>query len=322
MPSSKRNARAQSAVAGTTASAPGKVILFGEHAVVFGEPAISAAISMRTVVTATPSDSSTMNGAPLREDAGSYPFHALRITGSGAHSLTVRSDIPPGAGLGSSAALTVAVVGALRNEYSRAAVAETAFSVELAAQGRASPVDTSTSTHGSGVYVDQKEGDNLLWSIAKGDVRWHIHHLDVPPLSIVIGFTGRGAPTGPLVANVHRLYAKFEVARNAIREIGNVSAEARKKLRAGDVVGLGGLMDLNQKLLSIIGVSSPEIERLLDAVRPFSYGAKLTGAGGGGSIISLTERPERVSDAIRRRGFTPFECTIGEEGLRSGNAEG
>lgn len=303
-------------------SAPGKVILFGEHAVVFGEPAIAAALNLRTGVLAEDSASNMLNGIPLHGESNPYPYFALKLTESGPMNLTVSSDIPPGAGLGSSAALTVATVASLRPDYGPERVASTSFEVELLAQGRASPIDTSTSTHGGAVYVDRKEGSNVLWTIKKGDVTWHIHHAEVPHLDIVIGFTGKGAATGPLVENVRRLHSRFETAREAVAEIGAVTVEARKRMRDGDIVGIGELMDRNQQLLSILGVSTDEIARLIDAVRPYSYGAKLTGAGGGGSVISLTDRPEKVAEAIRKKGFIPYTCTIGGEGLRRDNGPG
>ena len=304
------------------ASAPGKVILFGEHAVVFGEPAIAAALNLRTAVLAEDSASKMLNGIPLHRESNPYPYFALELTGSGPMNLTVNSDIPPGAGLGSSAALTVATVGSLRPEYGPERVATMAFEVELMAQGRASPIDTSTATHGGAVFVDRKAGTGLLWTIRRGDVTWHIHHTEVPPLNLVIGFTGRGAATGPLVENVRRLHSRFETAREAVAEIGAVTVEARKRMREGDVVGIGELMDRNQRLLSMLGVSSDEIASLIDAVRPYSYGAKLTGAGGGGSVISLTDRPEKVAEAIRKKGFIPYICSIGGEGLRLDNGPG
>lgn len=306
----------------TTASAPGKVILFGEHAVVFGKPAIATALSLRTVVSAEPATTSTINGIPLRVESNPYPYHALELTGNTATSLNVKSDIPPGAGLGSSAALSVAIIGAMRTSMEAGDVAEKAFEVELRAQGRASPIDTSTATHGKGVYVDRREGDDFLWSISRKDVVWNIHHIEVPSLKIVVGYTGEGAPTGPLVENVRRLHSRFETARNAIDEIGAISEEARRKLIDRDIVALGELMDRNQRLLSVVGVSSGIIERLIDAVRPFCYGAKLTGAGGGGSIITLTDKPDKVSEAIRKRGFIPIDCSIGGNGLEVEKSEG
>ncbi len=148
---------------------------------------------------------------------------------------------------------------------------------------------------------------------------WNIHHLDVPPLDIVIGYTGKGAATGPLVENVRRLHSRYELARDAVSEIGVIAEEARRRLSENDVVRIGELMDRNQKMLSLIGVSSRDIENLIDAVRPFSYGCKLTGAGGGGSIISLTDRPKKVEEAIRKRGFIPYVARLGNHGLKRGN---
>lgn len=303
-------------------SSPGKIILFGEHAVVFGEAAIAAAINLRTRAVVTEYRENRFNGFPLRKDMHAYPYHSFSLTGATGKSASVESSIPPGGGMGSSAALSTSLVAALNNDGNEARTASIAFNVELGAQGRASPLDTSTSAHGYGVFISSSRVSSEIWSISSGTVTWHIGHVDVGRMTVVAGYTGSGAATGHMVDKVRRLWEKYPTARDAVSEIGGISQDAMKALRGGDMVALGRLMDRNQRLLSVLGVSTKELDQLIDAVRPFSYGAKLTGAGGGGCIIALTDRPEKAGEAIAARGGVPIICRTGEEGLRRETPEG
>ncbi len=297
-------------------STPGKVILFGEHAVVFGEAAIAVAINLRTRAVVVESNEDRFNGFPLRKEVHAYPYYAFNLTGASGKSATADSSIPAGGGMGSSAALSVSLVAALMNSSDAAKVAPVAFNVELAAQGRASPVDTSTSAHGYGIFISRNPVPSEIWAVSGNPGTWHIGHLDVKQMGIVAGYTGRSSATGPMVERVKRLCAKYPTARDAVSEIGTISQDARKLLDSGDMASLGLLMDRNQRLLSVLGVSTRELDQLIDAVRPFSFGAKLTGAGGGGCIIALTDKPEKAAEAITKRGGVPFICRTGEEGLR------
>ena len=303
-------------------SAPGKIILFGEHAVVFGEAAIAVAINLRTRAVVTDAEENRFNGLPLRREAHDYPYYSFNLTGASGKSATVDSSIPAGGGMGSSAALSTSLVAALNNDGNAAKTASIAFNVELSAQGRASPLDTSTSAHGSGVYISSNAVPSELWTVSGGGSTWHIGHVDVRQMAIVAGYTGAGAATGPMVAKVRRLWEKYPTARDAVSEIGTIAPDAMKALHSGDTVALGRLMERNQRLLSVLGVSTKELDHLIDAVRPFSYGAKLTGAGGGGCMIALTDRPEKAAKAIATRGGIPFICSTGEEGLRRDTVEG
>lgn len=303
------------------ASAPGKIILLGEHAVVFGQPAIALAIDLRLSCRVTPAKADTLNGGPMSEWSSPYIFAALRKAWSGGHlSIETSSAIPSGSGMGSSAAVTVALLAALAHASGRKLeereIATQAFEVESAAQGRASPVDTSVSTHGKGVFVDSHQRGDLLWHIRRDSREWYIHHLEAPGLSIVVGYTGINAPTGPLVAKVKRFADRSTFAKDIIKEIGQVTLEGADRLRRNDVEGLGRLMTKDHKLLAILGVSHPQLDRLVHASLPYSYGAKLTGAGGGGSMIALTDSPEKVAEAIRFKGGTPFVVRTGAPGVR------
>jgi len=303
------------------ASAPGKIILLGEHAVVFGQPAVALAIDLRLRCRVAPSKAHTLNGAPLSERSHPYIFSALQQAWKGAGlSVETSSMLPSGSGMGSSAAVTVAFLATLAQasgqELQQRTLANQAFEVESQVQGRASPIDTSASTHGEGIFVSGRGGEELLWHIQRDTREWFIHHCDVPRLSIVVGFTGINAPTGPLVAKVKRYTDHTTFARDIIEEIGQVTMEGMKCLKANDLSGLGALMTRDHKLLAILGVSHPRLDKLVQASLPYSYGAKLTGAGGGGSMIALTDHPEMVAEAIKRKGGVPFLVKTGVPGVR------
>lgn len=304
-----------------TVSAPGKIILLGEHAVVFGKPAIALGIDMRLTCTVEKGTENLVNGQPLSDRFHSYMHAAVRDHWTGGPlNITIDSQIPSGSGLGSSAALTVALLGAMSEMHGgidEENIARLAFDVESTVQGRASPIDTSVSSHGQGIFIDSASHENMLWHIKRDSRQWYVHHCPVPDLTFVIGFTGVRAPTGPLVAKVKRYVDRTRFARDVVDEIAAVTTEGLKRLRDRDVVALGGLMSRDHNLLAILGVSSPDLQRLVDAALPFSYGAKLTGAGGGGSMIALTDRPEKVAGAISRRGGVPYIVRTSVDGVRS-----
>jgi mevalonate kinase len=195
-------------------------------------------------------------------------------------------------------------------------VARDAFEIESIVQGRASPIDTSTSAHGSGIFVNKVKGEDFIWELAKDIRHWDIHHCDVPQLNLVVGFTGISAATGPLVAKVKRFADKSKFAREIIEEIGQLTIEGREALRRNDAVKLGSLMTRDQKLLAILGVSCQALDDLIYASLPYSYGAKLTGAGGGGSMIALTDRPDQVAEIIRGKGGYPIKVRTGAPGVK------
>jgi len=209
----------------------------------------------------------------------------------------------------------VAALSKMRSQFSEQYVASTGFEVESEVQGRASPIDTSTCTHGHGVFVDRSPGENLLWEIKRDTRRWFIHHCEVPEMDMVVGYTGVVAHTGPLVAKVKRFADRSKFGKEIIEEIGSLTLDGLKKLKTGDKVALGELMTKNQKLLAILGVSSPELDRLIKVSLPYSYGAKLTGAGGGGSMIALTDRVKDVCEVIKKRGCTPIVVRTGAKGV-------
>ncbi len=302
------------------ASAPGKLILFGEHAVVFGEPALSTAINLRTEVFVRPSPSWQVDGGSLDEPKYRYVNTALRRAGQAEPLwIEIRSMIPTGAGLGSSAAVTVASLGAVRalqDRFDPLAIARDAFEVEHDVQGRASPIDTSTATAGGGVLVRPGEGEDLLWTIRKDTRRWSLHRCGLPDLTFVVGNTGISAATGPLVAGVKERVDGSREAADRVREIGRITLDGLDALQKKDWVAAGRLMDRDHALLNALGVGHPLLEKLVQAARPSSYGAKLTGAGGGGSMFALTDAPEKTAAAIRAAGGKAYLVRTDPVGVR------
>lgn len=136
-------------------------------------------------------------------------------------------------------------------------------------------------------------------------------------MTLVVGFTGKSKPTGPLVAKVKRYVDHNTFARDIVDEIGDVTMEGVRQMAMGDLEALGRNMTKDHKLLAILGVSSRELDKMVSSVLPYSYGAKLTGAGGGGSMVALTDQPQKVMDVIRKKGGQPFAADTGVPGVKT-----
>ncbi|MDP7372589.1 MAG: hypothetical protein QF588_01720, partial [Candidatus Poseidoniaceae archaeon] len=201
-----------------------------------------------------------------------------------------------------------------------------AHSVEAAAQnGRASPIDSSTCSHGEIVVISDKIEPELTHfyqrnlTTPEGDVTWQIHGIEVDNQSddvyLVIGNTGINAPTGKQVAKVAKLLQRQPEKIEVINTIGKIARRGIKALMIGDYDTVGRTMSENQLMLKSIGVSSPELEELIKAAMPSSLGAKLTGAGGGGCMVALTRNPILTSDAIELAGGRTLISKLGCRGL-------
>jgi mevalonate kinase len=329
-------------------SAPGKIILFGEHAVVYGEPALALAIDLRMTVKIQPSSDgvSRVNGLFIDEYRNRYVKKATELFWDGVPlEFMTRSSIPNASGLGSSAAITTSVVGGLMSmrsgidpgssddrgvtpdaiassppdeqasPFNEEELARKAFRVECGVQGKSSPTDTSTSTHGSGVIITREPTDSHLWTIADEGNSWCINHTDVPDLTIVLGHSRTGANTPMLVSKVRRFVESNSFAQDVIRDIGKLTRDGIACLRKGDKEQLGELMRRNHDMLAILGINTRGLQTMVDAVRPFSYGAKLTGAGGGGCIIALSDQPEEASRSIYKMGGRPYVVRTSSQGF-------
>jgi mevalonate kinase len=313
-------------------SAPGKVILFGEHAVVYGHPALAAATDQRTYVEVDCcGDRFTVNGYRIHDRYHSYLMTAVERIWKRAEPIRIQTEggVPSASGTGSSAALTVATVGALHRLQDRTdlgALAQEAFEVERATQGGGSPTDTSTVTAGGGIAIsassDPPKVGTPLWQIdwrEPGHERsWTVERIELPELTVVIGNSGVKGRTDQQVAKVAAAVRKNAVVRDALSDIGRLTREAVPALRQRDWVSIGSLLDKAHSAMHTLGVNHPAVEQLVQAARavPGTFGAKITGAGGGGSMFALTDRPEAVAKAIEAKGGTPFIVKLGGPGVR------
>jgi mevalonate kinase len=323
-----------------TASAPGKVYLFGEHAVVYGEPAVPCAIERRARVTVERRNDDQvrvnardlhlegfvveydgdLDGTPnvdvtesLLEAAMGYVSESVERARDATNrpnagfDVTIESDLPLGGGLGSSAAVSVAAIDAatreLGVELDDREIADRAYRVEYAVQdGQASRADTFCSAMGGAVRVEGEE----------------CRTLSAPDLPFVVGFDGVGGDTGALVSMVSDLRSSYGFAADTVESIGDVVRRGERALAEEDLDELGRLMDFNHGLLSALGVSSRSLDAMVWAARDAgAMGAKLTGAGGGGCIVALddTDRSERVLS------FAPdceeaFRAELATDGVR------
>lgn len=317
-----------------TASAPGKVILFGEHAVVYGEPAVAVAIDGRVTVTVEPcSGGWKVEGYNL--ESGRHP-HLVNLRNAilgedfAPHNITVRSTLFSAAGLGSSAALSSAAAAAfieIANEKQNLErIASLAHLAEASAQsGRASPTDTSTSTLGECVLVSDRREEYADWrysrelSTPEGDRSWQVHSVTLPEgandLWLVVGYTGIHAPTGEMVAGVAELLERNPSKREDIVRMGEVARAGVVALQQGQFELVGQLMNEAHRLLSGVGVSCSELDEMVEVARRTSLGAKLTGSGGGGCMLALTERPEETSQELEMRGAKVLLSPLGARGV-------
>lgn len=291
------------------ASAGGKVILLGEHAVVYGVPAIAAGIERGAEATATPSPTSTLTLADrvFTPSDGSELGRALEALlselSAGPHALTIATHLPPGCGLGSSAAMGVAAARAvleLRGEgESHERVLAAANAWERVFHGNPSGIDTAAAALGGCIWYSRAEGPS---SIA------------LPlPLTLAIAVAGPAASTKSMVAGVARLRERRpEVFEKSLEGIRSLVKNARLALEAGDLIGLGRLLDLNQMLLAGLMVSTTEIERACQLAREAgALGAKLTGAGGGGAVVALCDASaEGVLERWRSEGLSCFAAVV------------
>lgn len=282
-----------------TWSAPGKVFLFGEHAVLYAKPGIAMAIRPRVYVTVRKAKRISEVKSPYLEEC----FQQMGVQGT----LYIRSLLPSASGLGSSAAVTVATLCAINDEFglghSREEVSQIAFEIEKKVQkGRASPTDTYVSSYGGLVLIGPGSKRRL------------------PPQNfpLVIGNSGVSHNTSRM-AELVSIFRRDnpDIVLPLLDAIEGTTRKALHNLNSPKE--LGNLMDVNHALLDALGVGHPVLSRLVLAARAAgAFGAKLTGAGGGGCMVALCPNRlrRRVAGAIKACDASPLITTIDTEGAR------
>ena len=302
-------------------TAPGKIILFGEHAVVYGKPAIAVPVSgMRASAWSEPGEGKlTINALDLNEKIGlennanqfSVLAQALLAkTKQKEPNLTINltSKLPQGSGMGSSAATSTAVCKALSNylgvDLEHNQISELVFDAEKIVHGTPSGIDNTVVAYESPVYFVKGE-DPLTFDSGR------IFYL-------VIGDTGIEASTKETVGNVRKQWEEEPNLMNGyFDEIANITEGGKMAIEEGNKEAVGELMNKNHELLNKIGVGHPLLEKLVDlTLDAGALGAKLTGGGGGGNMVALANNAEEqaeICEKITEAGYRAYQTTFGED---------
>ncbi|MHA2502284.1 MAG: mevalonate kinase family protein [Candidatus Kariarchaeaceae archaeon] len=298
-----------------TASAPGKVILTGEHSVVYGKPAIAAALDLRCKVNVVDgSEGLTIDAEDLKQvitytpeqlqeihqhsTKGILTIHhgfdnlARSVTSCVnpdeiALKINIRSQLPIGAGLGSSAASAVATI--------------------QVAHGTPSGIDNSVATFGGIIRFE------------KGEIR----RIDLPQsIPLVIANTGIGRNTKRLVAGVKSRYERVpDIMEKTLDLMAAVTDQIESALTNNDISYCGELFNINQGLLDAIGVNHPQLSKLIDiGIKNGGLGGKLTGAGGGGCLLILGESSNvgEIVHSLENENVEVYRTSLSKVGVTKG----
>lgn len=299
-------------------AASGKVILLGEHAVVYGQPALACPVLLETTVSVRAADGPLSLKLPTQQEPalwaaledgrlraaleqalGLFDLPHAGVT------LEIQSALPMGRGLGSSAALSIALLRALsaytERHLTESQLLEAGLKLETCFHGTPSGLDHTCAALAKPLLFTRSP-----WSVTPitlKDRAW-----------LLLMDSGGERSTAALVAGVRaRLAEAPSLYQPRIEAIGRLVREGREALEAGDWVRLGACMQQNQVELEILGVSTPGLERLIRvALDAGALGAKLTGAGGGGMAVALfRESPEILASQLQAEGIPAWSVELG-----------
>lgn len=301
------------------ASAPAKAILIGEHAVVYGRPAIALPVPQLRVTATVLADEGSLKLSSRYEGAGGPRLVEADLATAGAaeplavaaraalrHAgrtertpwrVVLDSAIPAGRGLGSSAAVAVAVVTALgraagsEEAWDPQTIAELALESERCVHGRASGIDTAVCAYGTPIRFQQGRAQPLTVGCR---------------VTLLVADTGARGATAEMVAGVRARQSEHpHTYAEWFDRVGRLADDAVRALAEGSPRWLGQLMNGNHLALQAMHVSTPQLDALVAAAREAgAWGAKLTGSGGGGAIIALVDeaRVAAVKAALESAG--------------------
>ncbi|MHA1186998.1 MAG: mevalonate kinase [Candidatus Heimdallarchaeota archaeon] len=299
-------------------SAPGKLILFGEHASSRNKPSIIFAVNRRLHVlleTKQREDNSILiSSETFGIKEAKYPSDKLDLVSEAikifltetknkeeSFDLTITSDIP--AGFGSSAAVIVSVLGVLDEFYhtklSREEFLELGLKINYSVKGYGSGLDIASAIYGGLIYYQKDQ---------------FVEELPFEHLDFIVGNTGVNAPSGPIVESVREFEKnKPSKAKVIFSCVQNIVEQAKDAILNHEEEVLGELMDCNQKFLKDLGVSSEILEELIAAAKEAgAFGAKLSGAGKGDNMIAIisSHKREQIAEAINKTKGTVVENLV------------
>jgi mevalonate kinase len=313
------------------ATAPGKLMLFGEHAVVHGRPCIATAVDYRIsvyvekrkddVINLNAPDMGVKNQKIKLEKLGKIDdrkscfvlcavknfFEKFNVKNG--LNIKTKSEFSCEYGLGSSSAVTVCTIGALARLFninmSKKDIFDLSYKTVLDIQKRGSGYDIATALYGGTIFF--RKGGTVIEKIKTNGI------------PLIVGYTGIKADTAKLVKFVEEKEKRYPELMNPVFDLVEIIVlEAKKYIENKDFDRLGGLMNFNHGLLAATGVSSKELEKLIFAARNAgAAGAKLSGAGGGDCMIAIANGNARrkVEQAIRKAGGKVLEVRTNADGL-------
>ena len=302
---------------------PGKVILLGEHSVVYGRHAIAIPVPLNIRVKIEDADDGVLLMIPSwgveyyldkkPEERQSFEKPAALILekmnlSNVGMKIEVFSDVPRGMGLGGSAVLAVSIIKALNHHYkmglSEQEINEMAYESEKIAHGNPSGIDNTIATYGYPLIY--RKGEKTLKE------RLQIKE----PLDLVLAFSKSEGLTAKTVAHVRTQWkSNQEMYEGVFDDIDAIVLNGIQAIQENDLKKLGELMNFNQGLLNTLQVSTPELERMIYIARDAgAFGAKLTGGGGGGAIIAVSDSPEEIIEAFDNEGFQSIRFSVQDSG--------
>jgi mevalonate kinase len=301
------------------AEAPAKAIVAGEHFVVHGAWALAAALPRKVRVAVEPSSKFEVISDLFGKSESPQLLPASRVveemarefSGKSTVRVTISSDVPGGAGLGSSAATMVAVASAFSKLNSLGLtvpeIIDCAMVGERSVHGNPSGIDPAICAHGGVILFRTGAAPK---KVSFGGTR-----------SLILSYSGLKRNTGGQIGKVSKMKEKYPgMFESLAAGISELSLHASEMLRADDMKGLGTLMTVNHAVLMSLGVSNNVLDEIVDLLLSMgSYGAKLTGAGGGGSILAVAPegKEKSIVSGLSARGLETFRVKIPVEGVKS-----